>query len=47
MKTITKYIYDQVAAQQLSHNDALTMIRELQDLPRRGMERDCRHRICR
>jgi amino acid adenylation domain-containing protein len=32
MKTITKYIYDQVAAKQLSHTDAVTMIKELQDM---------------
>jgi iturin family lipopeptide synthetase A len=31
MKTITKYIYDQVAAKQLSHSDAAIMIKELRD----------------
>ena len=32
MKTITKYIYNQVAANQLAHNEAKTMLKELQDL---------------
>jgi polyketide synthase PksN len=31
MKTVTKYIYNQVAANQLSLNDAKTMLKELQD----------------
>lgn len=36
MKTVTKYIYNQVAAGQLVHDDAKTMLMELQDLAESG-----------
>jgi iturin family lipopeptide synthetase A len=32
MKTIAKYVYNQVAANQLAHNEAKIMLKELQDL---------------